>query len=884
MSVDSPPRQLRSITPLAVALLVVLATVPAGVTAVGQPSATASTVTISEIQTPSGSGDASPYDGQNVTTSGTVTAVTESGFFLQNGTGPYSGVYVYGNSTVSAGETVTVTGLVKEYNGVTEIDIGAAAGAVSVTGTAPVPDATAVSTDEASTEAYEGVLVTVSNLSVTATPGEYGEWAVSDGSGEIAVDDVTHANVTVPSETGGTIDSLSGPVHYTFGAFKIQPTAMAGYTAPTDNGSSAPVDGTTLTVLSYNDIQTAASDPTKMGRLVGAVNSREAAIDNPTVVVGGGDQVSPSSLSPVSNHTVPVETLNTLDPAAEVVGNHDLDYGFAAVEEYSDNSAFPWLVANVRHEDGGTIPGTESYTVVQRGNVTIGIVGLVDDAITSKTAVDFEDEGYEVTDYVSTGSRVATTLKEEENVDVVIAAAHVGVPESETLARNTENIDVIVTGDDEVTYGPKTVDGTVVMEAQARAAYLGEANLSVGQDDTSLDSGRLITLDGSNGYPINQTANDTVANARGQYLSTVAGRTTVPLDSTFSSNYAQETAWGNTVTDAFRAKTGANVAATNAGGIRGDFVIDPGPVTYNDIYTSLPFGNHLVTKEMTGEQLRELLASQVTGLDAQYGAQAQLQVSGVTYEFVDRPGAETTVGDVYVEGEPLDPTTTYDVTVNSYMAGWTFGQRYGWNMSDLRTVDSDYTLYGTATAEYIDDTSPISPDGEDRIRRVTRTVSGASATEADATTQLSFDVPETVQSVDASTVHIENSSDGVVHASDASVSNGTLTATFERSALDPLAQSSETLQLYAGYTDSALDGDRNSFDSSVLNADVTEAVGTNTSSLARFDTAPQDGRIGMTEVLTAIAAYNADTQVGGEPVTLTDVRAVIAAYNTEAAV
>ncbi|MFC6973722.1 bifunctional metallophosphatase/5'-nucleotidase [Halomicroarcula sp. GCM10025709] len=427
---------------------------------------------------------------------------------------------------------------------------------------------------------------------------------------------------------------------------------MTNYTAPTDSGPSTPADGTTLTVLSYNDIQTAASNPTKMGRLVGAVNSRKAAIDNPTVVVGGGDQVSPSSLSPVSNHTVPVKTLNTLDPAAEVVGNHDLDYGFGAVEDYSDNSAFPWLVANIQQENGGNIPGTKNYTVVQRGNVTVGIVGLVDDAIRSKTAVDFDEEGYEVTDYVSAGSQVATTLKEDENVDVVVAAAHIGVPESKTLARNTENIDVVVTGDDERTFGPKTVDGTVVMEAQARAAYLGEANLSVGGTDTTLDSGRLITLDGSNGYPINETANDTVADARGQYLSTVAGRTTVPLDSTFSSNYADETAWGNTVTDAFRNRTGADVAATNAGGIRGDFVIDRGPVTYNDVYTSLPFGNYLVTKAMTGEQLRELLASQVTRLDAQYGAQAQLQVSGVTYEFVDRPGAETTVRDVAVEGEP----------------------------------------------------------------------------------------------------------------------------------------------------------------------------------------------------------------------------------------
>ncbi len=604
---------------------------------------------------------------------------------------------------------------------------------------------------------------------------------------------------------------------YDFGDFKVQPKTLTNYTAPP---ADDPATGnSSLTVLTYNDVQTAAADPEKMGRLVGAVNTRETAIENPTVVIGGGDQVSPSSLSPVSNWTVPVDTLNVLDPSAEVIGNHDLDYGFDEVENFSEASEFPWLLANVKTADGENVPGTQDYTIVERGDVRIGVIGLVDEAIDPKTAVDFDEEGYEIQDFNEVGSSLATELKTEENVDVVIAAAHIGVPESEELAQNTENIDLIVTGDDEVAYQPQTVDGTVIVEAEARANYLGEVNLSVTSSEVSMTDGRLIELEDSD-FPINQTANATVADARGEYLSETVGETTVPLDSRFDSNYAEDTIWGNVITDAFVAETGGDVAITNAGGIRGDFVIEPGTVTYDDVYTSLPFGNHLVVKKMTGEQLSELLASQVTSLDANYGAQAQLQVSGVTYEFVGAPDADTQVTDLYVNGEPINMDATYNVTLNSYMAGWTFGDRYGWNMSDLPTVTTDYTLYGTATADYVEAISPIDRTGQDRIRRVTRTTSTAEMIPSGSTTTVTVTLPDTVQSLNTSTVHIHNETGATLTADSATIQDDQLSAEFDAATLEGFATASDTLELYAAYTDSDYVDSRSGFDSSVLNADV----------------------------------------------------------------
>ncbi|WP_435159431.1 hypothetical protein [Haladaptatus sp. DFWS20] len=107
------------------------------------------------------------------------------------------------------------------------------------------------------------------------------------------------------------------------------------------NAPTAQSSSTTLTILSYNDVQTAAVENGTFPRMATLINRRKVAHDNPTVVLGGGDQVSPHSLSPLTTWKTPIKGLNVIDPDAEVIGNHDLDYGFEAVENFSAESEFP---------------------------------------------------------------------------------------------------------------------------------------------------------------------------------------------------------------------------------------------------------------------------------------------------------------------------------------------------------------------------------------------------------------------------------------------------------------------------------------------------------------------------------------------------------------
>lgn len=126
----------------------------------------------------------SPLKLQVVSISGVVTAAQATGgYYVQDGAGAWNSVLVYDNTNKPAvGDAVTVTGTVDEYNGLTEIKTITA---YNKTTSGNAVTATAVSTADAASEAFEGCLVTVSAACTALNVS--GTWAVNDGTGEIKV-------------------------------------------------------------------------------------------------------------------------------------------------------------------------------------------------------------------------------------------------------------------------------------------------------------------------------------------------------------------------------------------------------------------------------------------------------------------------------------------------------------------------------------------------------------------------------------------------------------------------------------------------------------------------------------------------------------------------
>jgi predicted extracellular nuclease len=157
----------------------------------------------------------------------------KDGFFVQDPMGgEFSGVFVYINKnmvTVAPGDVLTIKGTYDEFFDYTELKVAAAAD-ITKTGTAPVPAPELVAAADIATggpkaEAYEGVLVMVENVEVSAPVDMNGEFIVDT---KLRVDDLFFAKADwVAPAIGDTYQSIVGPLSYSFNEFKLAPRTAA---------------------------------------------------------------------------------------------------------------------------------------------------------------------------------------------------------------------------------------------------------------------------------------------------------------------------------------------------------------------------------------------------------------------------------------------------------------------------------------------------------------------------------------------------------------------------------------------------------------------------------------------------------------------------------
>ena len=186
--------------------------------------------TINKVQKVFPGGDTSRYYLDPVNVKGVVTAVYNPyNFYVQDGAGVFNGIRCYDYSQsfgVARGDSVEMGGNVIEYYGETEIYIHHDQALNILKSGEDLPPLTVVNTGWLMTgtdtaEEYEGVLVSVTGVTVGNDSLGYGEWEVDDGSGPCRVDDYSYYTY-VPS-SGDSLEAVNGVVWYANGDYKIEP-------------------------------------------------------------------------------------------------------------------------------------------------------------------------------------------------------------------------------------------------------------------------------------------------------------------------------------------------------------------------------------------------------------------------------------------------------------------------------------------------------------------------------------------------------------------------------------------------------------------------------------------------------------------------------------
>ena len=337
-------------------------------------------VTIVEIQETSDPEGNSPLLGEVVTTTGIVTAHYGNGFWIQDGTGPWTGVFVRQTDPQAVrGDEVTVTGTVQENFGLTRLGNPTEV-TINSSGN-DLPEPSTISTFDAGTEPYEGVLIEVLNVTCFDNDLGFGEWAIDDGTGAYRADDELYN--AGPEMFAGY--DLVGISHYSFDDFKLLPrdaddvtlnadADMLGLGFATIQQNVGEADGsTTVTVVIYNPDVTATSvDVVATGG--DAINGTHYNLEDPFTVTfpaGEGDPISfdfdiIDDEEPNENRTIILELQNATNNAA-------LGASVMTITIQDDDTEIEvtdiGIVAEV-DADGVAIHNGEEYTV---GGVVYGV-------------------------------------------------------------------------------------------------------------------------------------------------------------------------------------------------------------------------------------------------------------------------------------------------------------------------------------------------------------------------------------------------------------------------------------------------------------------------------------------------------------------------------
>jgi len=464
-----------------------------------------------------------------------------------------------------------------------------------------------------------------------------------------------------------------------------------------------------FTILQINDVyKIEGLEGGRVGGLarVRTLRKRLEAEGRPVLLLHAGDLLFPSVMSKYLRAQPMIRVLNLLDGDAAafdpnlfvVFGNHEFDdrdpgtlLGRVAQSDFS------WISSNTRYRSTPSSTGTPFSTrlanvseavVKDVAGVRVGIFGLTTDA---------QPRDYVAYDYDLPARRRAIERALEKlragGAAAIVALTHQDLDEDVRLAREFPAVGLVVGGHEHF-FLERKVGRTEITKADADAKTAIVHDVRVAGDGSIDDSLRKVELDTA--IEKDPTVDSEVQSSlkelaaavktqTGRDLEEVVGETENLLEGVEPAVRGRETALGNFLTDVVRDRMKTDVGFINGGAIRINDNIPPGPIRNYDLEGIFYFDNSVVSFEITGAELLDLLRTSVSKVHAGHGR--FLQVSGIRFRYhvagtPDEPAYTVPESEVEVfprgaaRWERLDPARRYTAASLDYI--WENGYRDGY--------------------------------------------------------------------------------------------------------------------------------------------------------------------------------------------------------------
>lgn len=426
--------------------------------------------------------------------------------------------------------------------------------------------------------------------------------------------------------------------------------------------SSGPTtqDSITLTVVGTNDVHGALAAENDLGGLVTLSAHVEALrqarkIDGGAVLlIDAGDMWQGTLESNLSEGAAVVEAYNAMHVTAATIGNHEFDFGpegpkaipvdaaddpRGALKQRIREAEFPVLAANLIDDATGQPvqwDHVQSSVMVEAAGIKVGITGVV----TSRalvTTIAANTTGLSIAPLGEAITREARQLR-ADGAALVIVAAHAGghcedVSDENDLSSCDMTAEIMRVANgletglvDHIIAGHKhnqiahVVNGIAITSNKSKTYSFGRVDFRIRQHDGKI-VGREVFAPQRNvagsgalyeGQPlipnpdvlrIAQAAENQAEELKGRELGV---RLTGPIDIVPDI----ESAMSNLMTEAMLDSFEADIAIHNVfGGIRNG--LPAGDLTYGAVYEMFPFDNIVSIHEISGEDLRRIIARKV---------------------------------------------------------------------------------------------------------------------------------------------------------------------------------------------------------------------------------------------------------------------------------
>ena len=436
-----------------------------------------------------------------------------------------------------------------------------------------------------------------------------------------------------------------------------------------------------------------------------------------SLVISAGDLISASPLvSSLFLDEPSIEVMNRIGLDFNAVGNHEFDRGWqellrmqnggcaqfgmrepCRIENPFAGGEFTFLAANVTRPDGSLL--LPAYGIKRFGSgkreISVAVIGLpLRDVPTlvSPTGI----EGLRFGDEADAVNALVPRLL-DEGADAIIVAIHQGFekdgyydsgddcggaigPLDDILRRLDPRVDLVISGHTHRSYICEYSQFDPSRDFLVTSAGYGSGmvtdlviTVDPARHDVRVKAAEMVLVQSDDPNYRRFVPDPEIAAyvARYQEASRAEAERPVGRISGSAREDGWENALGNMIADAQLAATranGAQIAFMNEGGVRADLVpaTPDGTVTFGQIYAVQPFGNVLMTMELTGSQIAAALEQQFTIT----GSPEILSVSnGFSYRLALKSAAGRRVSDMRLDGQPIDLQRLYRVTVNSFLAG-----------------------------------------------------------------------------------------------------------------------------------------------------------------------------------------------------------------------